>query len=74
MSVDDNKKKWFPLESNPAVMNAYVEKLGFPTHSFSFCDVLSTEEWALEMVPKPVVGVLMLFPIKAHVGKVIVRK
>jgi ubiquitin carboxyl-terminal hydrolase L3 len=59
-------KKWFPLESNPAVMNTYVEKLGFPTSAFSFCDVLSTEEWALDMVPKPVVGVLMLFPIKPH--------
>lgn len=60
-------KRWFPLESNPAVMNEYVQQLGFPTSEFSFCDVLSTEDWALEMVPKPVHAVLMLFPIKAHV-------
>ncbi|GAB9470330.1 hypothetical protein Gpo141_00007578 [Globisporangium polare] len=63
---DVGAKRWFPLESNPAVMNTYVQQMGFPTQHFSFCDVLSTEEWALEMVPTPVLGVLMLFPIKAH--------
>ncbi|POM67699.1 Ubiquitin carboxyl-terminal hydrolase, partial [Phytophthora palmivora] len=66
MSDDGKHKRWFPLESNPDVMNAYVEKMGFPTSLFSFCDVLSTEEWALGMVPTPVVGVIMLFPIKPH--------
>ncbi|KAL4094817.1 hypothetical protein PRIC1_010470 [Phytophthora ramorum] len=67
MSDEGNKhKRWFPLESNPEVMNAYVEKMGFPTTAFSFCDVLSTEEWALAMVPSPVVAVIMLFPIKPH--------
>ncbi|KAE9041763.1 hypothetical protein PR003_g4230 [Phytophthora rubi] len=67
MSDDESKhKRWFPLESNPDVMNAYVEKMGFPTSQFSFCDVLSTEEWALGMVPSPVVAVIMLFPIKPH--------
>uniref|UniRef100_K3WN15 Ubiquitin carboxyl-terminal hydrolase n=1 Tax=Globisporangium ultimum (strain ATCC 200006 / CBS 805.95 / DAOM BR144) TaxID=431595 RepID=K3WN15_GLOUD len=67
MSDDsDSGKRWFPLESNPAVMNTYVEQMGFPTAEFSFCDVLSIEDWALEMVPTPVLGVLMLFPIKAH--------
>lgn len=68
MSDDDAAaKRWFPLESNPEVMNAYVAQLGFPTHAFRFCDVHSTDEWALEMVPSPVLGVLMLFPIKPHV-------
>ncbi|KAF4320562.1 hypothetical protein BBO99_00005512 [Phytophthora kernoviae] len=67
MSDDESKpKRWFPLESNPDVMNNYVEKMGFPTDQFSFCDVLSTEEWALGMVPSPVVAVIMLFPIKPH--------
>jgi ubiquitin carboxyl-terminal hydrolase L3 len=27
-------------------------------------DILSTDEWALDMVPRPVLGVLMVFPIK----------
>lgn len=57
-------KQWFPLESNPQVMNAYVEKMGLDTTAYSFSDVFSTEDWALEMVPKPVVAVVMLFPIK----------
>ncbi|EEY57452.1 uncharacterized protein PITG_11304 [Phytophthora infestans T30-4] len=69
MSDDGKHKRWFPLESNPEVMNSYVEKMGFPTSQFSFCDVLSTEEWALAMVPTPVVGVIMLFPIKPHADK-----
>lgn len=58
------RKRWFPLESNPAVMNAYVERLGFPTSRFAFCDVFSTDDWAVEMVPRPVLAVMMLFPIK----------
>eukprot|EP00743_Colponemidia_sp_Colp-15_P001532 GILK01001672.1.p1 GENE.GILK01001672.1~~GILK01001672.1.p1 ORF type:complete len:249 (-),score=39.98 GILK01001672.1:110-820(-) len=63
MSTEDGKK-WFPLESNPDVMNQYIERLGWPTAMFRFCDVLSTEDWALEMVPRPCVAVVMLFPIK----------
>ncbi|KAJ1390637.1 putative ubiquitin carboxyl-terminal hydrolase [Ochromonadaceae sp. CCMP2298] len=57
-------KHWFPLESNPDVMNTFVEKMGLNAAAYSFTDVLSTEDWALEMVPQPIVGVLMLFPIK----------
>lgn len=56
-------KQWFPLESNPTVMNSYMRKLGLNTESYSFHDVFSTEDWALEMVPRPVLGLLMLFPI-----------
>ena len=60
----EGAKRWFPLESNPDVMNDYIRKLGFPAESgFAFVDVLSTEEWGLGMVPKPVVAVVMLFPI-----------
>lgn len=59
-----SEKKWFPLESNPEVMTKYAEELGLDTSVFQFHDVLSTEDWALEMIPQPAVGVLMLFPIK----------
>ncbi|OQR86527.1 ubiquitin carboxyl-terminal hydrolase [Achlya hypogyna] len=64
---DDRVKRWFPLESNPAVMNEYIKRMGLPADSaFEFCDVYSTEDWALDMVPRPVLAVIMLFPIKAH--------
>eukprot|EP00638_Chattonella_subsalsa_P004198 CAMPEP_0117755094 /NCGR_PEP_ID=MMETSP0947-20121206/13239_1 /TAXON_ID=44440 /ORGANISM="Chattonella subsalsa, Strain CCMP2191" /LENGTH=248 /DNA_ID=CAMNT_0005574347 /DNA_START=44 /DNA_END=790 /DNA_ORIENTATION=+ len=59
-----SRKRWFPLESNPDVMNSYIEKLGFPTDQIRFVDVLSTEDWALGMVPQPASAVMMLFPIK----------
>lgn len=34
-----------------------------------FTDVYSTEDWALAMVPQPVLGVVMLFPIKDSTEK-----
>jgi ubiquitin carboxyl-terminal hydrolase L3 len=49
-------KNWFPLESNPYVMGNYIQSLGVDMTLLKFHDVLSTEEWALEMIPKPVLG------------------
>jgi ubiquitin carboxyl-terminal hydrolase L3 len=57
------RKKWFPLESNPPVMNRYIENLGFPTALYQFTDVFSVEDWAIQMVPQPVIAVVFLFPI-----------
>ncbi len=62
-------KHWFPLESNPEVMNVYVEKMGLDISKYSFQDVYSTEDWALEMVSRPVVSVIMLYPIKEKTEK-----
>ncbi|CAM9534014.1 unnamed protein product [Ascophyllum nodosum] len=45
-------------------MNTYIAKMGWPITSYRFTDVYSTEDWALAMVPQPVLGVVMLFPIK----------
>lgn len=58
------RKKWFPLESNPDVINQYMRKLGCDTTTFCYQDVLATEDWALAMVPKPVIALMLLFPIK----------
>ncbi len=38
--------------------------MGFDISVFRFSDVLSVEDWALNIVPKPVAAVLMLYPIK----------
>lgn len=56
-------KTWFPLESNPDVMNEYMGKLGMNTDLYNFVDILSVEDWALDMIPKPALAVLMLFPL-----------
>ena len=58
-------QRWFPLESNPALMNDYVDKLGFDVQAsgHEFVDVFSTEEWALDMIPQPVAAVLVLYPL-----------
>lgn len=62
-------KTWFPLESNPTVMNTYMRKLGMNTEKYTFHDVYSTEDWAMEMVPRPVIAVLMLYPITSDSEK-----
>ena len=59
-----SSKKWFPLESNDAVMNKYIEGLGVDLNMMQFHEVLSLDDWALDMLPRPVHGVVMLYPIK----------
>jgi len=63
------EKKWFPLESNPTLLNQYISKLGFETTLHEFTDVLSTEQWALDMVPHPVSAVVVLFPMTSKVSE-----
>jgi len=58
-----SKKRWFPLESNPALINSYISKLGYDTSVYEFVDVFSTEEWALDMIAQPVAAVLLLYPL-----------
>jgi ubiquitin carboxyl-terminal hydrolase L3 len=58
-----NKQRWFPLESNPTLINKYIQNLGFDTSLYEFVDVFSTEDWALAMIPQPVAAVIMLYPL-----------
>ena len=37
-------KRWLPLESNPDVLNDFVQKLGYSTKSYAFCDVFGLDE------------------------------
>jgi hypothetical protein len=55
MADEAKKRDWLPIESNPGVMTRYARKLGLPI-TLKYYDLLSTEEWALEMIPKPVRG------------------
>eukprot|EP00531_Pseudo-nitzschia_arenysensis_P007859 CAMPEP_0116143144 /NCGR_PEP_ID=MMETSP0329-20121206/15291_1 /TAXON_ID=697910 /ORGANISM="Pseudo-nitzschia arenysensis, Strain B593" /LENGTH=243 /DNA_ID=CAMNT_0003638439 /DNA_START=69 /DNA_END=800 /DNA_ORIENTATION=- len=64
-STKSKKKRWFPLESNPALINSYISKLGYETSLYEFVDVFSTEDWALDMIAQPVAAVLMLYPLTA---------
>jgi ubiquitin carboxyl-terminal hydrolase L3 len=45
------------------IQNKYITKLGFDTTLYEFCDVFSTEEWAMDMIPQPVAAVIMLYPL-----------
>jgi ubiquitin carboxyl-terminal hydrolase L3 len=53
---------WIPLESNPEVMNEFLGKIGVP-NNLQICDIFGFEPDLLEMVPKPVKAVLLLFPV-----------
>lgn len=58
-----SQKKWIPLEANPEVINPYIHSLGFPIGIYRFVDVMSCEDWAIDMLPKPVLGFLLLYRI-----------
>jgi len=54
---------WLPVESNPDVFNIFSAKMGWPTGSFAWQDLLSHEDWAVEMIPPPVLATIMLYEI-----------
>nr|AII97765.1 BLTX386 [Nephila pilipes] len=54
--------KWLPLESNPDVMNNFLEHLGVPS-VYGISDIVSLDDELLQLVPSPVLAVLLLFPV-----------
>lgn len=63
MDESPSAKRWLPLEANPDVMNQFLWGLGLPEEEAECCDVYGLDEDLLEMVPKPVLAVLFLYPI-----------
>lgn len=60
---NQENSNWKPLESNPQVINDYISTLGFDATNFMFQDIFSVEEWAQDMIQKPCLGLMFIFPI-----------
>lgn len=63
------KPRWLPLESNPDVMNKYIQNLGVDTSSWQYFDVYGLDPSLLAMVPRPACSLLLLFPITENYEK-----
>jgi ubiquitin carboxyl-terminal hydrolase L3 len=59
----DDHSSFLPLESNPDTLNYFLSLLGWDVEQYHFVDVYSTSDEALlNLVPRPVLGVLLVMP------------
>jgi len=57
----DEEGNWFPLESNPDLVNKFAKRMGMPD-AFSWVDVWGFDDDLLAFVPQPVIACVLLFP------------
>ena len=67
--MDKSEDDWKPLESNPRVINQYLDQIGLDVKQFNFQDVLSVDDWAQGMVGYPVLAMVFLFPDNKELKK-----
>ena len=63
MSTGGDSMAWVPIESNPEVMNEMLVNVGVPAQ-WKIYDVLGLDDELLCLLPKTVLGLVLLYPLK----------
>ena len=63
MTEESKTQRWLPIESNPEVMSKFLHNCGLPADKWAISDVYGLDEALLAMLPKPVLSLMLLFPI-----------